>query len=48
MGIGAGKSILFILPASCSRGVLVVIIPLVLLRGDIKARYNKVGIECVK
>ena len=36
MGINIGKSILFILPASCSMGVTVVVVPLILLRGDIK------------
>ena len=48
MGIGAGKSILFMLPASYSGGVLVIIIPLVLLRGDIKVRCDKAGIKCVE
>jgi superfamily II DNA helicase RecQ len=48
MGIGARKSILFILPASCLIGVTVVVIPLVLLRGNLIDYYNKVGIEYVK
>lgn len=48
MGIGAGKSMLFMLPASCSGGVLVVIVPLVSLRGDMKVRCDKAGIECVE
>ena len=48
IGTRAGKSILFILPASCSTGVIVVVILLISLRGDIKRRYKKVGIKCVK
>jgi len=36
MGTGAGKSILFILPVLYSTGVIVVVILLILLRGDIK------------
>ena len=48
IGTGAGKSILFILPASYSTGVIVVVILLISLRGDIKRRYKKVGIKCVK
>ena len=48
MGTRAGKSILFILPASCSTEVIVVVILLISLRGDIKRRYKKVGIKCVK
>ena len=48
MGTGAGKSMLFMLPASCSGGVSVVIVPLVSLRGDIKTRCNKAGIKCVE
>ena len=48
MGTGAGKSMLFILPASCSTGVTVVVVPLISLRGDIKRRCEKAGIECVE
>ena len=48
IGTGAGKSILFILPASYSTGVIVVVVLLISLRGDIKRRYKKVGIKCVK
>lgn len=44
IGTEAEKSILFILPASVSSGVTVVVVPLVALRFDIKARYNKLGI----
>jgi superfamily II DNA helicase RecQ len=48
MGIGARKSMLFILPVSCSTGVTVVVIPLILLRDNLKDRCDKVGIEYVK
>ena len=48
MGTGVGKSILFILLALCSIKVTVVVIPLILLRGDIKRRYKKAGIKYVK
>jgi superfamily II DNA helicase RecQ len=48
MGIRAGKSILFILPALYSTGVIVIVILLILLRGDIKTRYKKVGIKYIK
>ena len=48
IGTRAGKSILFILPASYSTGVIVVVILLISLRGDIKRRYKKVGIEYIK
>ena len=48
IGTGVKKSILFILLISCFTEVTVVVIPLILLRGDIKRRYKKAGIECVK
>ena len=48
IGTRAGKSILFILPALYSTGVIVIVILLILLRGDIKTRYKKVGIKYVK
>ena len=48
MGTGAGKSILFILPALYSIKVIIVVILLISLRGDIKTQYKKVGIKCVK
>jgi hypothetical protein len=44
MGTGAGKSILFMLPASVSSGVTVVVVPLVALRFDMKERCQKLGI----
>jgi superfamily II DNA helicase RecQ len=48
MGTGVGKSILFILLALYFIGVTVVVIPLILLRGDIKRRYKKAGIKYVE
>ncbi|OCK86699.1 uncharacterized protein K441DRAFT_598127, partial [Cenococcum geophilum 1.58] len=48
ISIGAGKSILFILPASCFTGVTVVVIPLISLRDNLKDYYNKAGIKYVK
>ena len=48
MGTGVGKSMAFMLPASCSTGVTVVVVPLVSLRGDMKDRCMKAGIECVE
>jgi len=46
MRTGGRKSIFFILPAASTRtGVIIVIIPLNLLRGDLKDRYNKAGIS---
>jgi superfamily II DNA helicase RecQ len=40
IGIGVGKSVLFILPASVSSGVTIVVVLLVVLRFDIKERCN--------
>lgn len=49
MGTGAGKSILFMLPASCSKnGVTVVVVPLISLREDLKNRCDKAQISCVE
>ena len=48
MGTGAGKSILFMLPASVSNGVTVVVVPLVSLREDMKDRCEKLGISCIE
>jgi superfamily II DNA helicase RecQ len=45
---GAGKSMLFTLPASCLTGLTVVVVLLVSLRGDMKNQCNRAGIECVK
>ncbi|KAK3898445.1 P-loop containing nucleoside triphosphate hydrolase protein [Staphylotrichum tortipilum] len=51
MGTGAGKSMLFMLPAACraaAGGLTVVVVPLVSLCGDIKDRCDELGIECVE
>jgi superfamily II DNA helicase RecQ len=40
IGIGVGKSVLFMLPASVSSGVTIVVVPLVALRFDMKERCN--------
>ena len=48
MDISIGKSILFILLALYFIGVTVVVIPLILLKGDIKRRYKKIGIKYIK
>lgn len=48
MGTSGGKSLLFMLPALCSTGLTVVVVPLVSLRGDMKDRCDKLGIECAE
>ena len=48
MGTGAGKSVLFMLPARCSEGVTIVITPLVALRGNMKQRCDELGISSVE
>jgi superfamily II DNA helicase RecQ len=40
IGIGAGKSVLFILPASVFSGVTIVVVPLVALQFNIKEQCN--------
>jgi superfamily II DNA helicase RecQ len=48
MGTGGGKSMLFMLPASCtSGGSTVVIVPLVALQGDLQERCSKARISSV-
>ncbi|OGE46472.1 hypothetical protein PENARI_c239G05377, partial [Penicillium arizonense] len=48
MPTGGGKSLLFMLPAWISpRGVTVVVVPLIALRGDIMHRCRQLGILCV-
>ena len=44
LGVGTGKSVVFMLPASVSSGVTFVVVPLVALRGDMKARCDGLGI----
>ncbi|KAH8688030.1 hypothetical protein GQ44DRAFT_638423, partial [Phaeosphaeriaceae sp. PMI808] len=48
IAIGAGKSITFMLLASCSTGVTVVIVPLLSLKGHMKDRCTKAEINCVE
>ena len=48
IGTGAGKSMTFMLPAACSTGVTIVVVPLVSLRGDLKDQCVKAGIECAE
>ena len=48
MGTSAGKSLVFMLPAACSTGITVVIVPLVSLRVDMIRKCNEKGIECVE
>jgi superfamily II DNA helicase RecQ len=46
MPTGAGKSILFMLPASVGiGGVTVVVVPFVTLRYDIKGRSEKISVS---
>ncbi|KAK3078742.1 hypothetical protein LTS18_006726, partial [Coniosporium uncinatum] len=47
MPTGAGKSLLFMLPAWMEQGgTTVVVVPLVALRGDMKRRCNEMGTSC--
>ena len=49
MPTGAGKSILFMLPAWVEPGgTTVVVVPLIALRGDMKRRCDEFGIECIE
>jgi superfamily II DNA helicase RecQ len=48
MGTGGGKSLLFMLPARCSDGVTVVVVPLISLRQDMRRRCREAGIECTE
>jgi superfamily II DNA helicase RecQ len=48
IGTGAGKSMLFILLASCLTGVMIIVVLLVLLQGNLKDCCKQVGIKCVK
>jgi superfamily II DNA helicase RecQ len=44
IGTGAGKSVLFMLPASVSSGVTIVVVPLVALRFNMKDQCKQLGI----
>lgn len=48
IGTGAGKSVLFMLPAMVSSGLTIVVVPLVALWYDMKERCTKLGITCAK
>jgi len=49
MGTGAGKSLLFMLPArSMSTGTTVVVVPLVSLQGNLIQRCKAASISCIK
>lgn len=49
MPTGAGKSMLFMLPAWAEQGgTTVVVVPLIALRGDMKRRCNALGISCAE
>ncbi|KAF4310443.1 Helicase [Botryosphaeria dothidea] len=49
MPTGAGKSILFMLPAWTEPGgTTVVVVPLIALRADMKERCSKLGISCTE
>ncbi|PZD22208.1 RecQ, Superfamily II DNA helicase, partial [Pyrenophora tritici-repentis] len=49
MPTGAGKSLLFMLPAWAEQGgTTVVVVPLIALRGDMAQRCKKLGISCVE
>jgi superfamily II DNA helicase RecQ len=49
MPTGAGKSLLFMLPAWAEQGgTTVVVVPLIALRGDMKQRCTKLGILCIE
>jgi superfamily II DNA helicase RecQ len=49
MPTGAGKSLLFMLPAFAEQGsTTIVVVPLIALRSDMKQRCKKLGISCVE
>ncbi|KAF1925609.1 P-loop containing nucleoside triphosphate hydrolase protein, partial [Didymella exigua CBS 183.55] len=47
MGTGGGKSATFMLPASCSTGVTIVVVPVVALKQNMMDRCKAAGIDCV-
>jgi superfamily II DNA helicase RecQ len=48
IGTGAGKSVLFILPASVSSRVTIIVVLLVALRFDMKERCKQLGLVSAK
>lgn len=48
IGTGAGKSVLFMLPASIPSSVTIIVVPLVALRFNIKEQCDQLGIANVK
>lgn len=49
MATGAGKSLLFMLPACCGEGgTSVVVVPLIALRQDMRQRCERLGVPCVE
>ena len=49
MPTGGGKSITFMLPASCGHGgVSIVVVPLIALRQDMRQRCQRMRITCVE
>ena len=47
LGTGAGKSLCFMLTASCvPNGLTIVVVPLVSLQGDLMRRCGELGISC--
>lgn len=48
IGTGAGKSVLFMLPASVLSGVTIVVVPLVALRFNMQEQCKQLGIVSAK
>ncbi|KAJ5443114.1 hypothetical protein N7445_004865 [Penicillium cf. griseofulvum] len=48
MPTGAGKSLLFMLPAWVAGGLTIVVVPLITLRADLRQRCTTLGILCVE
>lgn len=49
MATGGGKSLTFMLPAACDPGgTTVVVVPLIVLRQDMKRHCQQLGIRCAE